>query len=122
MVTIGLDEARADIAGLLDRVERGEDVLITREVAPVFVPPRYESAVSSDNGIREAVDNAVAQLPGGQRVAVDTFFKDFREVAGVMQPHRVETMANGRLIYVMVIDRMEANPVVGPEVFTRPGR
>ena len=32
MVTIGLDEARADIAGLLDRVERGEDVLITREL------------------------------------------------------------------------------------------
>lgn len=33
MVTIGLDEARADIAALLDRVEKGEDVLITREVA-----------------------------------------------------------------------------------------
>lgn len=32
MVTIGLDEARADIASLLDRVERGEDVLITRRV------------------------------------------------------------------------------------------
>ena len=35
MVTIGLDEARADIAGLLDRVEKGEDVLITRRIAPV---------------------------------------------------------------------------------------
>ena len=32
MVTIGLDEARADIVGLLDRVDRGEDVLITRQV------------------------------------------------------------------------------------------
>ena len=34
MVTIGLDEARADIAGLLDRVEQGEDVLITRLAHP----------------------------------------------------------------------------------------
>lgn len=34
MVTIGLDEARADIAGLLDRVEKGEDVLITRVAGP----------------------------------------------------------------------------------------
>ena len=40
MVTVGLDEARADIAGLLDRVERGEDVLITREVTPALEPTK----------------------------------------------------------------------------------
>ncbi|MGI3902441.1 MAG: type II toxin-antitoxin system prevent-host-death family antitoxin [Janthinobacterium lividum] len=34
MVAISLDEARADIAGLLDCVEQGEDVLITRAVPP----------------------------------------------------------------------------------------
>ena len=38
MVIIGLDEARADIPGLLDRVERGEDVLITRRAAPAPQP------------------------------------------------------------------------------------
>ncbi len=38
MVTIGLDEARADMAALLDRVERGEDVLITRRPDPAPKP------------------------------------------------------------------------------------
>jgi len=29
------------------------DGRLTREIAPVFVPPRYETALASDNGIRE---------------------------------------------------------------------
>lgn len=58
----------------------------------------------------EIVKRTVYRVFNDQRVAVDTFFKDFREVAGVRQPYRVETMANGRTLYVMIIDRMEANP------------
>ncbi|MSU46793.1 MAG: hypothetical protein EXS42_06645 [Lacunisphaera sp.] len=69
----------------------------------------------------EVVKRTVYRAANGQRLAVDTFFKDFREVGGVLQPQRVETMANGRMLYVMLIDQMEANPEsVPPETFGRP--
>lgn len=68
----------------------------------------------------EIVKRTTYRMSNGQRVPVDTFFRDFREVAGVMQPHHIETHANSRLLYVMVIDRMEANPVIPPGTFTKP--
>ena len=69
----------------------------------------------------EMVKRTVYRVVRDQRVAVDTFFKDFREVGGVLQPRRIETTANGRTLYVMIIDRMEANPPVIPsETFVRP--
>jgi hypothetical protein len=49
MVTISLDDARADIAGLLDRVEKGEDVLITRRVCSA---PEPAERVSMDELLR----------------------------------------------------------------------
>ncbi len=74
-----------------------------------------------DAGTHEVVKRTVYRVFGAQRVAVDTFFKDFRPVGGVLQPHRIETVANGRTIYVMLIDRMEANPPsVTPATFARP--
>lgn len=69
----------------------------------------------------EVVKRTAYRVSGDKRVAVDTFFKDFREVAGVLQPHRIETMANGRTLYIMLVDRMEANPpAIPPETFARP--
>ncbi len=70
----------------------------------------------------EVVKRTVFREFNEKRVAVDTFFKDFRAVGGVLQPHRIETVANGQTLYVMVIDRMEANPTPVPaEMFARPG-
>ena len=75
-----------------------------------------------DAGTYEVVKRTAYRMFDNQRVAVDTFFKDFREVGGVLQPYRIETVANGRTLYVMLIDRMEANPSpVPPETFARPG-
>ncbi|MDI1336392.1 MAG: hypothetical protein PSU94_09450 [Lacunisphaera sp.] len=69
----------------------------------------------------EIVKRTAYRVFSNQRVAVDTFFKDFREVGGVLQPHRIETTANGRTLYIMLIDRMEANPpAIPPETFARP--
>ena len=69
----------------------------------------------------EVVKRTAYRVFGGQRVAVDTLFKDFREVGGVLQPHRIETTANGRTLYIMLIDRMEPNPpAIPPETFARP--
>lgn len=50
--------ARADQDALALRshllaAEGTRDGRLTREIAPVFVPPRYETALASDNGIRE---------------------------------------------------------------------
>lgn len=69
----------------------------------------------------EIVKRTVYRISNGQRVAMETTFRDFQPVAGVLQPHQIETRANGRSIYVMVIDRMEANPVVAPDAFAKPG-
>lgn len=74
-----------------------------------------------DTQTAEIVKRTVYRVNNGQRVAVDTLFKDFRPVGGVMQPHHIETMVNGRLVHVTVIDRMEANPSVAPAKFARPG-
>ncbi len=74
-----------------------------------------------DTQTAEIVKRTVYRVNNGQRVAVDTFFKDFRPVGGVMQPHHIETVVNGRSLHVTVIDRMEANPAVAPAMFARPG-
>jgi outer membrane lipoprotein-sorting protein len=69
----------------------------------------------------EIVKRLVYRVSNGQRVAMETTFKDFRPVGGVLQPHQIETTANGRSIYVMVLDRMEANPEIPAGTFARPG-
>ncbi len=70
----------------------------------------------------EVVRRTVFREFNEKHVAVDTFFKDFRAVGGVLQPYRIETVANGQTLYVMLIDRMEANPTPVPAgMFTRPG-
>ena len=74
-----------------------------------------------DTQTAEIVKRTVYRVNNGQRLAVDTLFKDFRPVGGVMQPHHIETIANGHLLHVTVIDRMEANPAVAPAMFARPG-
>jgi outer membrane lipoprotein-sorting protein len=68
----------------------------------------------------EVVKRLVYRVSNRQRIAMETTFKDFRPVGGVLQPHQIETKANGHSIYVMVIDRMEANPVIAPDTFVRP--
>jgi outer membrane lipoprotein-sorting protein len=69
----------------------------------------------------EMVKRTVYRTGKNKRIAVDTFFKDFRRVGGVLQPHRVETMMDGRLVYVMVTEKMEANLATIPAgTFVRP--
>jgi hypothetical protein len=69
----------------------------------------------------EVVKRSVFRVFNNQRMAVDTFFEDFREVGGVLQPFRIETVAHSRTLYVMIVDRMEANPSpIPPESFARP--
>ena len=100
----------------------GEELIEGRPADKLLVMNRRDQIffLWVDRQTAEIVKRTVYRMNGGQRVAVDTFFKDFREVGGVRQPHQIETMANGRMLYVMVIDRMEANPAVAPVMFARP--
>ncbi len=122
--------ANADFDGpLVDYAAKGYSVDYAGE-DEIGGKPAYKLLVMSktdrifflwvDRETLEVVRRTTYRVSHGQRVPVDTFFKDFREVGGVRHPHRVETVANGRMLYVMVIDRMEANPVVPPEFFGRP--
>lgn len=71
----------------------------------------------------EIVKRTVFRVAKGERVAVETFFRDFKPVGGALQPHRVETRLNGRVIYLMIIDKFEANPPATrfpPDIFAAP--
>ncbi len=69
----------------------------------------------------EIVKRAVFRVSDGKRAPVETFFRDYRPVGGVRQPHRVETRAGEKTLYVTVIDKMEANPKKWPkDLFAAP--
>lgn len=77
--------------------------------------------LSVDKKTYEVVKRTVFRMFEGRRATVETLFSDFRDAGGVLQPYRIETRADGRLLYAMVIDRITPNPVISPEAFARPG-
>lgn len=58
----------------------------------------------------------------GRRVAIETYYKDYRPVRGVPQPHRVETRANGRVLHVTMLDKIDTNSRVPRGIFEPPAR
>lgn len=100
----------------------GEDLVDGRRAFKLLVMSRTDDIfflwVDVEN--HEVVKRVVYRAGKEDRMTIETLFKDFRPVAGVLQPHRIETMANGRLLYVMVIDRMEPNVAVTAKAFIRP--
>jgi outer membrane lipoprotein-sorting protein len=59
----------------------------------------------------EVVKRTSYRVSSGQRFAVDTYFKDFRKVAGdVMLPHRIEARVGARALHTTVFEKVEANP------------
>ena len=122
--------ANADFDGVLvDFAEKGYSVDYAGE-EKIGERPAYKLLLMNkrddifflwvDAGNYEVVKRAAYRVFGGQRVTVETLFKDFRDVAGVLQPFRIETTANGRTLYVMLIDKMEANVAIPAGTFARP--
>jgi outer membrane lipoprotein-sorting protein len=122
--------ANADFDGpLVNFAAKGYSVDYAGE-EPIEGRPAYKLLLMSrrddifflwvDTQTAEVVKRLVYRVSNGQRIAMETTFQDFRPVAGVPQPHKIETKANGRSIYVMVIDRMEANPAIPAGAFARP--
>jgi outer membrane lipoprotein-sorting protein len=123
--------ANADFDGpLVDFAEKGysvdyagEEQIEGRKAFKLLLMNKRDSIffLWVDAETYEIVKRTVYRVFNNQRIAMDTYFKDFREVGGVLQPHRIETVANGRTLYVMLIDKLEANPVDIPaDTFTRP--
>ena len=75
-----------------------------------------------DADSHEIVKRAVFRINrDGKRLLVETYFSDFRDVGGVMQPHRIETRVGNNSLYLMVVSKMEANsPQVIDARFTPP--
>jgi len=57
---------------------------------------------------------------GGRKRQIVTRYDDFRPVEGVLLPHRVTLEADGQVQQQMTMERIEANPEVTDETFTRP--
>jgi hypothetical protein len=63
--------------------------------------------------------DAVRRYKAGETV-VRTDYSDFRAVDGVLLPHRLVVTQAGKRVRETVINRMEANPVLPPGLFTAP--
>lgn len=89
----------------------GTDLVNDRPADKLLVMSREDDVLFLwvDSQSAEIVKRSVFRVARDQRVTVDTYFGDFRNVAGTMQPHRVETKSGERTIYLMVIARMEGN-------------
>jgi hypothetical protein len=57
---------------------------------------------------------------GGRKRQIVTRYDDFRPVDGVLLPHRVTLVTDGRVEQQMLMERIDSNPEVKPELFTRP--
>lgn len=57
---------------------------------------------------------------GGRKLQVMTRYEDYRPVQGVLYPHRLTTVVDGKATQQMRIERVIGNPEVPAEAFRRP--
>jgi len=60
------------------------------------------------------------RMMSGREVTIETRYSDFRPVAGVIFPNRIEVFAEGRLLRETVLTNVEAIAEPPPEVFAKP--
>jgi hypothetical protein len=51
---------------------------------------------------------------------METRYEDFRPVAGVIMPHRIVVIADGKLLHKTVLQQLEPNVSVPAGCFTMP--
>lgn len=111
--------ANADFDGpLVDFAVKGYSVDYAGEETIQGRPARKLLVMSGDGDVffvwldaenAEMVKRSVFRMVGDRRATVDTFFGDFREVQGALQPHRIETKVGEKTLYLMVLSSMEAD-------------
>lgn len=57
---------------------------------------------------------------GGKPQLMITRFDDFRPVSGVLLPHQVTAMVDGKVVQTTKIDQIEPNPEITADTFSRP--
>lgn len=57
---------------------------------------------------------------GGRKLQVITHYEDFRPVAGVLFPHKITVSVDGNASQQTRIERIEANPSLAADIFSRP--
>jgi hypothetical protein len=100
----------------------GEETLDGKRAAKLLVMGARDEIffLWVDAESHEIVKRLLYRTRGGRRISIETIYRDFRPVGGVLQPYRIDTLADGQVVYVMLMDRMEANPLIAPGTFDRP--
>lgn len=119
------DDALVDFEAKGNSIDyAGEDEVEGRTAHKLLVMSKSDDIcfLWVDAASHEIVRRMTYRIVQEQRAVIDTYFKDFRLVAGVPFPHKIEARTNGRAVYTTLIDKMEPNPKRMPKgLFDRPG-
>jgi len=120
-----------DLEGpLVDWREKGHVVeLIGRETLPGGEAFKLKLTLKGgavrydyvDVASRQVVRSDVTRLVRGHPVVLENTFSDFRDVGGLLFPHRIETRAEGRPeVLTISVDEIELDPELDDALFRLP--
>ena len=89
---------------LLVTKQRAESFMLLLDAENYFIVARMDRRTS----------------PAGRAIEIVTRYEDFRPVEGVLLPHKVSVVTDGKIVQQIVIEAIEANPEVTDETFARP--
>ena len=89
-------------------------VLVTRNLADTFALLLDEETYFIVLRIEERT------TAGGLKRKIVTRYDDFRPVDGVLLPHKVTIITDGRVEQQMIMEKIETNPELTRDTFTRP--
>jgi hypothetical protein len=75
--------------------------------------------IDADTGI-ELKTSTDVDLGTGQRQPLVTEMSDYRQIDGIMIPHTVRQLLNGKPVVQMTIDTVEFNPPIDDALFRMP--
>ena len=68
------------------------------------------------------VKSEVTRIVGGHPAVLENVFSDFREVGGLVFPHKIETRTQGRpRTLTITVDKIELDPALDAARFQYPG-
>lgn len=89
-------------------------VLVTRKLSETF------SVLLDDETFLIVMRVEHRESTGGRRLQLVTHYEDFRPVDGVLMPHTITQAIDGKATQQTKIARIEANPELSKDAFTRP--
>ncbi len=111
------------------RVEGEEDVVVKGELDAVAKPAwrlRFEpkSGPPSDRYFDKQtgllLKVSMVAVAGDEEIETDSYFSDYKEVDGVLMPHKVFQVTGGEREYMFVYEEIKVNPNIPAERFAPP--